>query len=219
MARTTRRLRIEWEPGAKVTGLLSGPGEGPVGVLLAHGAGAGQRHPFVAGMRRRLGDGGLPTLSFDYPYLEAGRRGPDPAARLLACHRGALARIAERVGRTVLVGKSMGGRIGGHLAAQDPSSVDRLVFLGYPLVPLGKTEPRDNSHLEDLDLPMLFVQGERDRLGPLRLVADLVDKIRNADLFVVAEADHGFRVPKRTGLDAEGVLDLLAAAVLRFVAG
>ena len=214
----TRRLRIEWEPGAKVTGLLSGPGEGPVGVLLAHGAGAGQRHPFVAGMRRRLGDGGLPTLSFDYPYAAAGRRGPDPAGRLLACHRAALVRLVERVERVVLIGQSMGGRMGGHLAAEDRTGVDRLVFLGYPLVALGKSEPRDTSHLEDLELPMLFIQGERDRLGPPGLVGELVEKIPEADLMVVAGADHGFRVPKRTGLDPEAVLDLLAAAVARFVA-
>jgi predicted alpha/beta-hydrolase family hydrolase len=212
----TRRLRIEWEPGAKVTGLLSGPGEGDTGILLAHGAGAGQRHPFMTGLRSRLSDTGSGVMTFDYPYMEEGRRAPDRLPRLLACHAAAFERMAERFDRVVVAGKSMGGRVGGHLAAEH-DGIERLVFLGYPLVPMGKTEARDTRHLGGLGIPMLFVQGERDRLAPLEVLEPIVTRL-GADLELVPEGDHSYRVPKRTGLDAEDVLDRIAARVARFVA-
>jgi predicted alpha/beta-hydrolase family hydrolase len=213
----TRRLRIEWAPGSKVTGLLAGPGEGPVGLLLAHGAGAGQRHRFMAGLRSRLSAGGFGVMTFDYPYVEAGRRAPDRLPRLLACHHSAFDRLSERFDRVVVVGKSMGGRVGGHLAA-DRDEVDRLAFLGYPLVPLGKQEERDTSHLDGLGIPTLFVQGERDRLAPIGSVRRLVRRL-GADLEIVPEGDHSYRVPKRTGFDEESVLDLIAGWLSGFVAG
>ena len=211
----TRRLRIEWEPGSKVTGLLSGPGEGDVGILLAHGAGAGQQHPFMAGLRSRIADRGVGVMTFDYPYMEAGRRAPDRLPRLVACHDAALDRMEERFGRVVLAGKSMGGRVGGHLAGG--RDVAGLVFLGYPLVPVGKTEARDTSHLEGIGAPMLFVQGERDRLAPLDAVEALVGRLPGADLRTIPDGDHSYRVPKRTGLDAEQVLDRIAGWMVEFV--
>lgn len=211
----TRRLRIEWEPGSKVDGLLTGPGEGRLGILLAHGAGAGQRHPFMAGLRHRLG-AAVPVLSFDYAYIQAGRKAPDRMPRLLSCHEAAFDRLAERCDRVVVAGKSMGGRVGGHLAAGGRPA-DRLVFLGYPLVPLGTSEPRDTSHLANLgDLPMLFIQGERDRMAPLELVRALVEDLVEARLETIPEGDHSFRVPKRTGLDPETVLDRIAGWILEF---
>ncbi len=213
----TRRLRIEWSPGSKVTGLLTGPGEGPIGILLAHGAGAGQLHPFMAGLRRRLGGAGVATMTFDYPYVEAGRRAPDRLGRLLECHAAAFERLAERVDAVVVVGKSMGGRVGGHLVAEADLDATAMVFLGYPLVALGKTEPRDVTHLSACHIPMLFIQGERDRLGPPELVRQIVLDAPEATLEVVPDADHGFAMPKRTGLGRDDVLDLLAAKTMRFV--
>lgn len=198
-----------------MSGLLAGPGEGSIGVLLAHGAGAGQRHPFMAGLRDRLGAAGLGTLTFDYPYVEAGRRAPDRMPRLLECHRAALGRLADRFDRVVVAGKSMGGRVGGHLAAGE-GDVHRVVFIGYPLVPAGRTEPRDTAHLDEIAAPMLFVQGERDRLAPLDAISALAGRL-SARLEVVPEADHGFRVPKRTGLDEAAVLDRIAGWTVDFV--
>jgi len=215
----TRRLRIEWSPGSKVTGLLTGPGEGSTGVLLAHGAGAGQRHPFMEGVRTRLGAAGLPTLTFDYPYMDAGRRAPDRLGRLLECHGAAYDKLAERVDAVVVAGKSMGGRVGGHLVAGERPDAAGLVFFGYPLVALGKTEARDVSHLRSCPDPMLFVQGERDRLGPPDLVRQIASAAPAASLEVVPDADHGFKVPKRTGLEQDDVLDLLVESTLVFLKG
>ena len=214
----TRRLRIEWTSGSKVTGLLAGPGEGSTGVLLAHGAGVGQRHPFMDGLRRRLGAADLATLSFDYPYMEAGRRAPDRLDRLVACHAAAYERLAERVDSVIVAGKSMGGRVGGHFVAETDADAAGLMFFGYPLVPLGKTEPRDVSHLLTSLVPMLFIQGERDRLGPPDLVRRVADRAPSASLVVVADADHGFSVPKRTGLHRNDMLDLLTDLTVGFIA-
>lgn len=201
-----------------MTGLLAGPGEGPVGILLAHGAGAGQKHPFMAGLRERLAGEGPGVMTFDYPYMEAGRRAPDRLPRLLECHGAALERLQERFERVVVAGKSMGGRVGGHLAAER-GGVDRLIFLGYPLVPIGGDEPRDTTHLEQLSLPMLFVQGERDRLAPIDLVEGLVSRLSEARLVTIPEGDHSYRVPKRTGLDEKMVLDRIAGWITAFAKG
>lgn len=186
-------------------------------MLLAHGAGAGQRHPFMEGLRRRLGAAGLPTLSFDYPYIEAGRRAPDRIERLIACHAAVFERLAERVDSVVVAGKSMGGRVGGHMLGESPSGAAALVFFGYPLMSIGRAEPRDTSHLEACGVPMLFVQGERDRLGPPEMIHRIIRGLPAASLHVVADADHGFAVRKRTGLDRADVLDLVAERTIRFI--
>ncbi len=213
----TSRLRIGWESDRTVTGLLSGPGEGSLGILLAHGAGAGQAHPFLTGLRARLATEGYPTLSFDYPYIEAGRRAPDRLERLVACHHAAAQRLIERVDSIVLAGKSMGGRVGGHVAATADLPIGGIVYYGYPLIPLGKTEPRSTDHLDAVRAPQLFIQGARDRMGPPGSVGRVVDRMASAELRVVDDADHGFSVPKRTGLTGDDVLDLLAATTIGFV--
>lgn len=187
-------------------------GDGPP-LLLAHGAGAGQEHPFMVGVRRRLVDSGFAVASFDYPYREEGRKAPDRSERLLACHRAVHDQLVTTFGASpFLVGKSMGGRIGSHLAVVSPGRV----FLGYPLVPAGRTVPRDTSHLAGLG-PLLFIQGARDPLAPIALVSDLVAGLPHAELEVIADADHGFRVPKRTGLDADAVLDRITDRVVRWL--
>jgi len=160
---------------------------------------------------------GFPTLTFDYPYMEAGRRAPDRLERLVECHAAAFLRLSERVDRVVVIGKSMGGRVGGHFVVETGSAALAMVFLGYPLVPIGKAEPRDVSHLRSCRIPMLFVQGARDRMGPPEMIRRLTDTAPHAALEVVADADHGFAVPKRTGLDREAILDSLTAMTTAFV--
>jgi len=206
----TRTLRIEWHPGRAVTAKLAVPGEvtGPA-VLLAHGAGAGQGHPFMTGLRQRLRNAGHPTLTFDYPYVDAGRKAPDRMPVLLSCHRAALQRLRSYGWPVVMAGKSMGGRIASHLAVEDTGALG-LVFYGYPLVSPSSGAVRPTGHLKDGMLPMLFLAGSRDRLGPLDAIRPLVESLPNAVLDVIEEGDHSFKVPKRTGMSPEGVLDHLA---------
>jgi len=212
-----RRLRIEWHPGHKVTGLLDVPAipSGPA-VLLAPGSGAGQRHPFMEGLRKRLAAGGLPTLTFDYPYMEAGRRIPDRMPVLLACHRAALQRLTGYGWPVVSAGKSMGGRMASHLAATVPGSVG-LVFYGYPLASPSSGEIRSTAHLREVGVPMLFVSGTRDRLGPLDRLRPLVEELAGASLEVIEEGDHSFKVPKRSGLGPGEVLDRLSEITAAWV--
>src|SRR5665811_1274014 len=124
----TRRLQIEWSAGRKVTGLLSMPDRPrKIGLLLAHGAGAGQQSPFVVHIRNGLAAGRYPTMSFNYPYSEAGRKSPDHPKTALAAHGAAADRLGTYTKKVVLAGKSMGGRLGSHLAV-DRSDVAGLVY-------------------------------------------------------------------------------------------
>ncbi len=200
----TEAVTIDWEDGTVSGRFVSASGS--IGVLLAHGAGLGQDHEWIVHVRDGLAGAGVPVLTFNYPYMEAGRKAPNPARILLACHRAALHELRQRIGRVVLAGKSMGGRMGSHLAA-DGEPVAGLVFYGYPLVGVGKSEPRDVSHLAGAGAPMLFVQGTRDRLAPLDLITPVVESLPDASLHVIEDGDHSFRVLKRTGRDPKEVLD------------
>ncbi|MDH3539276.1 MAG: dienelactone hydrolase family protein [Acidimicrobiia bacterium] len=209
-------VTIAWE-GGEVSGRFV-DAAGAAGVLLAHGAGLGQDHEWIVRVRDGLAAAGYPVLTFNYPYMEAGRKAPNPARTLLACHRAALAEMRSRVDRAVLAGKSMGGRMGSHVAA-DGEEVAGLVFYGYPLVGIGKTEPRDVSHLAEVRAPMLFVQGTRDRLAPIDLITPVVDSLSEATMHVIEDGDHSFRVLKRTRREASEVLDEVVAATVDFISG
>lgn len=206
-------VTVSWE-GGEVSARYA-PADGSTGVLLAHGAGLGQDHEWMVYVRDGLAASGIPVMTFNYPYMEAGRKAPNPAGILLACHRAALAELRPRVERVVLAGKSMGGRMGSHVAA-DAANVAGLVFYGYPLVGVGKTEPRDVSHLADVGVPMLFLQGTRDRMAPLDLIKP-VAKSLDAALHIIEDGDHSFRVLKRTGRDTWEVLDEVVAVTADWI--
>lgn len=207
----TTRISIEWTPGERVPGWLSRSGDGDArGVLVAHGAGAGQDHPFMKRLRAALADAGVTVLGFDYPYMAAGRKAPDRMPKLMECHRAALERLrGETTGAPVLVGKSMGGRVGGHLAAETP--VTGVAFLGYPLVGIGKSEPRPVDHLRSVGAPMLVLQGERDRLGSPAQVAQAMRGIPGVEVAEIPDADHSFNAPKRAGDRVGPMLERLVA--------
>lgn len=208
-----KSLSIRLEDGTLV-GARYAAARGSIGVLLAHGAGVGQDSDWMVAIRDGLAGAGIPVMTFDYPYMDAGRKAPNRAPVLIAAHRSALNELRRKVGRVVLAGKSMGGRIGSHLAAQG-EAVDGLVFFGYPLVAVGQTDPRDTSHLSQVGAPMLFVQGTRDRLAPIELITAVADGPKHSSLYVIDDGDHSFRVPKRTGRDNAEVL----AEVVRVTAG
>jgi len=215
----TRRLRIKWAPGEAVDARLAMPPRPHgVGVLLAHGAGAGQHHPFMEHLRRGLSGAGYPTMTFDYSYTDAGRRAPDRMPKLMAVHRAAAERMATYVARVVVAGKSMGGRVGSHLVGDELWPAAGLVYYGYPLAPLGKTETRPVDHLQRISVPQLFFAGSRDRLSPLAALAPLMTSLRAASLHNIEDGDHSFKVPKRTGRTHEEVLDELVAVTVAWLA-
>lgn len=215
-----RRLRIKWAPGEAVDARLAMPASPqPVGVLLAHGAGAGQAHPFMGHIRAGLADAGYPTMTFDYAYMDTGRRAPDRLPKLLAVHRAAADRLATYVDGVIFAGKSMGGRVGSHLAGDGEWPASALVYYGYPLVPLGKTEARPTDHLQRIVVPQLFFAGSRDRLSPLAAVRPLVRSLPAATLHEIEDGDHSFNVPKRAGRTTTDVLDELVGVTASWLGG
>lgn len=203
-------IGIEWRAGRRVTACWEGPNEeGRTGILLAPGAGAGQGHPFLVGLRRRLAAGGYPTMTFDYPYGVEGRRAPDRLETLLACHRAAADVLAERTAGIVLAGKSMGSRVAGHLAAEG-YPCRAVVCYGYPLRPPGGAEPRDTGHLGRVTAPILFLVGSRDPLCPLDWLHPVVKRSSNSTLRVLEGADHSFGVGASLDDGGRQALDRLA---------
>jgi hypothetical protein len=165
-------------------------------LLFAPGAGAPSTHPWMQHWARLLGGIG-PVHTLDYPYMQAGRKRPDPLPQLIAAHADALHRLQQRHrGSVVLIGKSMGSRVGCHIALTE--NVAGLVCLGYPLCGGGDPARLRDQVLKELATPVLFIQGTRDSLCPL----DLLGRVRQEmaapnELHVVAEGDHSLLVTKK----------------------
>ncbi len=216
-----RRIRV---PGAgEVSALLLAPARPRALYVLAHGAGAGMRHPFMGAIAHGLADRAIATLRYQFPYSEAGARRPDPEPLLLATVRAAVAAGREVAGGAPLLagGKSMGGRMTSRAAAAASlEGVRGLVFLGFPLHPAGQPGVSRAEHLARVGLPLLFLQGTRDALADLTLLTPIVERLgERAVLRVIEQADHGFHVLKRSGRTDEQVLDELAGAVAEWQEG
>ena len=169
-------------------------------IILGHGAGAGQRHPFIAALARRLADSGIDIWTFDFLYMEQKRRAPDPTSVLEDCFRRVIQFSEESAGtpRTLCVGgKSMGGRIATHLAAQG-AQITGVFALGYPLHPPGKPQQLRSAHLPAITVPVLIVQGERDTFGtPSELTPVIAAMKAPVTLEVVQGGDHSLGTRSR----------------------
>jgi predicted alpha/beta-hydrolase family hydrolase len=166
-------------------------------ILFAPGAGAPSSHTWMRNWKQRLSSIGI-VETFDYDYMRAGRKRPDPLPQLIAAHQGALqaGREKHQPDSTFLIGKSMGGRIGCHVALEE--KVDALVCLGYPLCAMGDRANLRDEVLRALTTPILFVQGTRDSLCPLDLLERVRPEMKAPNLLHVIEGgDHSLRVPKR----------------------
>lgn len=166
--------------------------------IFGHGAGAGMRHAFMADMAERLAARRIATLRWELSYMTAGKRRPDPAAKCEAEARAVCEAAAERFPELALVagGKSMGGRMTSqaHAAAPLPA-IHGLAFLGFPLHPAGEPATTRARHLEAIALPMLFIQGSRDKLAEPTLLGATIARLPTARLVVIEGADHGLDVP------------------------
>ena len=165
-------------------------------LILAHGAGAGQKSPWMVKTAQALAERGITVATFDFPYMAAGRRVPDRAPILESAWRDALSTPDLKVGptRVFIGGKSMGGRIATHIAAQGVEGVSGVVLLGYPLHPPGKPEQRRGAHLPKIQQPVLFVQGSADTFGTADEISEVVKTMPNAFLHVIEGGDHSFKV-------------------------
>jgi predicted alpha/beta-hydrolase family hydrolase len=207
----------------KVSGLLWRPDDARWLLVFGHGAGAGMRHRFMHEVSACLAAAGIATLRYQFPYMEAGSRRPDARPILLATVRAAVdvARAAAPAPDLPLLagGKSMGGRMTSLAAAEAPlPGVHGLVFFGFPLHPAGRPSTERAVHLEGIHLPMLFLQGERDRLAELDLLRPICAGLDGATLHVVPTADHGFHVLRSSGQSDADVLGHLAHTVAKWAA-
>ena len=187
-------------------------------MLLAHGAGTDQDHHSIVRIREGLAARGLPVLTFNYPYKERGGGGPDRQAVLLACHRAAAAWARERYDDVVFAGRSMGGRMATYLAAEG-EPCRGVVLYAYPLHPAGRPEKLRKDHLGDIKVPMLFFTGDRDSLARPDLFDRWIRPLEGATIEIIADADHGFRVPKRTGRTNEEVIDWIVDRTASWIEG
>jgi len=198
-ARAGAAVNADFEPGRR----RPGPDRA---VLLAHGAGADRNAPALVAVARALAGAGVPSLRFDFPYRAAGKKAPDRPAVLLAAVRDAAAELSRRTGlpaeRLVLGGRSMGGRYCS-LAVGDPDDplpALGLLLLGYPLHPAGKPDNLRVEHFGRLEVPVLFLSGDRDALAGKADLEKWAGTIPGpVDFHWLAGGDHGFRVPKALG--------------------
>jgi predicted alpha/beta-hydrolase family hydrolase len=211
-----RTLSIETD-GGPVSGLWLKPSNAKACLVLAHGAGAGMTHRSMVAVAEGLGERGIATLRYQFPYMERGSGRPDStpvahAAVRAAC--GAAARLAKEL-PLYAGGRSFGGRMTSQAQAASPlPGVRGLVFFAFPLHLAGKPAVTRADHLHDVKIPMLFLQGTRDALAELPLLQQVVAKLgQEAKLVLAADADHSFHVPAKAGRkDAEVLAALLDTA-------
>jgi hypothetical protein len=216
-------LTIDPDPSGSeshhVSAILQRPPDARWLYVLGHGAGAGMRNDFLTGMAMHLAERAVAPLRYQFPYLEAGRELPDPPALLERTVRAAVAEAARRAPDLPLLvgGQSMGGLVTSQAQAAAPlPGVRGLVFLAFPL-----HRPRTPStvraeHLSRVELPMLFLQGTRDDLADLALLEPVLRPLENAELRLIDDADHLFRVPASSKRSPGDVFGELSAAVVAF---
>lgn len=205
-------LKIGIEGAAAVSGLVQTPPNACACFVFAHGAGAGMMHPFMAAIADRLDNRGIATLRFQFPYMERGSKRPDPPRIAQATVRAAVAEATRLAPSSSLIagGKSFGGRMTSQAQAASPlANVRGLLFLGFPLHAAGKPSDERATHLFDVQVPMLFVQGSRDALADLDLLRPIVERLGSrAILHVIPDARHSFPVRDET-------IDAIAAWIER----
>jgi len=211
------RLIVEDDDG--VSGLFISPRPARALFVLAHGAGAGMKHPFLAAVASGLAQRGVATLRYQFPYMERGSKRPDPPKLAHAMVRAAAADALRRMPKVPLFagGKSFGGRMTSQAQALAPiPGVRGLIFLGFPLHPAGRPSQDRGAHLFDVKVPMLFLQGTRDRLADLSELRPVCDALgKRAQLTLFPDTDHSFHVPAKSGRkDSEIRNEMLDALTL-----
>lgn len=201
--------------GAPVTALhYAAAGDSARAALVfAHGAGAGQTHPFITAFAQAMADLGFDVATFNFPYMEQKRKLPDKAPVLEGCYARVIEAVLERIDsarqRLFIGGKSMGGRMATQLAAADATlPIAGLLLLGYPLHPPGKPQQRRDAHLPKIGRPMLVVQGSRDAFGTPEELAPVLASLTPAPtLHVIDGGDHSFRIARAQGRTQASVDD------------
>jgi len=206
----TKPIKITVSDAVRVSGLIQNPPHARACYVLAHGAGAGMNHPFMAAVAQELAKRQIATLRYQFPHMERRAKRPDPPPIAQATVRAAAAAALNLLPKLPLIagGKSFGGRMTSQAQANASlAGVRGLAFLGFPLHPAGRPSQDRAKHLFDIQIPMLFLQGARDTLASLDELRPVCMRIgKLATLKVFAGADHSFHVPARSGRSDTQVL-------------
>ena len=192
-------------------------------LILAHGAGAGQRHPFMVGFAKGLSERGLDVVTFDFDYMEKGRKVPDRMPQLVARYRAVIDEARRTLdsarSRLFIGGKSMGGRAATHVAADDASlALGGIVLLGYPLHPPGRPDQLRDAHLPNVKRPMLFAQGTRDTFGTPDELRPIAAKLLPAPtVYAVEGGDHSFKIGGRDAKKQSAVYDAVQQKIIAWI--
>jgi len=217
----SQALSLEVSGSGAVSALLTTPAAAHAAYVLAHGAGAGMHHPFMAAVASGLARRGVATLRFQFPSMERASHRPDPPRVTHAAVRAAVAEANRRLDGLPLFagGKSFGGRMTSQAQADAPlPGVAGLVFLGFPLHPAGRPSSERGDHLDRVSCPMLFVQGSRDDLADIALVESLIARLgARATLARFDDADHAFHVRAKSGSNDAQVLEHLLDTVVEWI--
>jgi predicted alpha/beta-hydrolase family hydrolase len=218
---TDTTVTIELDPTRSVSGLLRALPDAVAGFIMAHGAGAGMTHPFMAAVADGLAERRIATLRYQFPYMEAGSKRPDRPPLAHAAVRAAVAAAPRLLPSLPLFagGKSFGARMTAQAQAEAPlPDVRGLIFLGFPLHPAKQPSDGRAAHLADVHSPMLFLQGTRDALADPGLLVPLTDRL-GATLHLFEHADHSFHVPVRSGRTDAEVLASLCDTITAWIGG
>jgi uncharacterized protein len=216
------KVKFSVDEERQVSGLLMMPKKARALYVLAHGAGAGMTHPFMATMAGLLFDRGIATLRYQFPYMEKGSGRPDSPKIAEAAVRTAVAEAGKHAPTLPLFagGKSFGGRMTSQAEAHGAMGVKGLAFLGFPLHPPGAPAETRGEHLAEVTVPMLFLQGTKDEFAELSLLKPLVKRLgRRATLRLIEDANHSFRVPAKTGLKEAEIMTELADTLTGWIDG
>ena len=212
-----QKLKLNVDGANAVSALLLLPPSARACFVFAHGAGAGMTHEFMELVAAGLGERDIATLRYQFPYMEKGSRRPDSPGIVHAAVWAAVAEAARCCPGLALIagGKSFGGRMTSQAQAIAPlANVHGLAFLGFPLHPAGKPSDTRAKHLSDVHIPMLFVQGTRDKLAETELLEPVVKHLgTKASLHQVHEADHSFHVLARSGRNDRDVMSEIVATL------
>lgn len=204
-------------PAGSVSAVFDGPEDASVLLVLAHGAGAPLDSDFMREIARRTADDGVRVCRFNFVYMEQGRKAPDRAPVLEETFRSVLEAVRGSHTTVLAGGKSMGGRIASMIAAAG-ADVDGVVLLGYPLHPPGRPDRIRKAHLSDVTVPMLFVEGTRDPFCPLDTLDEVLKEVAvRADVVVIDDGDHSFKVRKSSGRSTQDAWAEAAAAVTSWI--
>ncbi len=209
-----KKLQFEASKSSgNVSAVIYEPENPDSALVLAHGAGAGMNHPFMESLASKIANKNITVFRYNFAYIEQKKRSPDPPNILMACIKSAVLKAQDLYSFHVFAGgKSLGGRMTSSAASKNMlTGIKGIIFFGFPLHAPGRPSNERAEHLFSVNLPLLFLQGTKDKLADLDLLKPVIKKIGDeARLHIIEGADHSFHVPKSTGKNDEDILNELA---------